>query len=92
VNPNVKFKSLPITDDNQKIEVVLDDNQQVSLRLSTWTEGLGWCQQKTMSFDGAMLEDLQRAITAARLKYNRQQSENGQEIPSAKVLSFPIAA
>lgn len=92
MNANVKFKSLPIADDNQKIEVVLGENEQVTLKLSTWTEGLGWCQQKTMSFDGEMLEDLQRAITAARLKYNRQRAENGEEVQSAKVLAFPIAA
>lgn len=92
MNTNVKFQSLPIGDDNQKIEVVLDEKEQVTLRLSTWTEGLGWCQQKTLSFDGAMLEELHRALGVARLKYNRQQAENGQEYQPAKILSFPAAA
>lgn len=91
-NAALKFQSLPITDENQKIEVLLDENGQVSLKLSTWTEGLGWCSQKTMNFDGEMLDELHRAIAAARLKYNRQRAENNEEIKSAKVLTFPIAA
>lgn len=89
---NLKFKSLPIEDDNQKIEVRLENDNQVSLQLSTWTEGLGWCTQKTMSFDAAMLDDLQRALIVARNKINCERVESGETIQSAKVIRLPFAA
>lgn len=89
---NLKFKSLPIEDDNQKIEVQLDSENQVTLRLSTWTEGLGWCQQKTMSFDAGVLDDLQRALIVARNKINRERAEAGEEVQSAKIIRLPFAA
>jgi len=89
---NLKFKSLPIGDDEKKIEVLLDENEQVTLRLSTWTEGLGWCNQKTMSFDAEMLEDLQHALTVAKHKLIRQKLDEGEEFQSSKVIQFPSAA
>ncbi|HEX8265599.1 MAG TPA: hypothetical protein VF596_09355 [Pyrinomonadaceae bacterium] len=89
---NLKFKSLPIENDNQKIEVQLDDENQVTLRLSTWTEGLGWCTQKTMSFDAAMLDDVQRALIIARNKIKREQMEKGEEKQTSKVIYMPFAA
>lgn len=89
---NLKFQSLPIADDNQKIEVAMDENGQVTLRLSTWAENLGWRSQKTMNFDGEMLEELNRALSAARLKFNQQRIESGREIQSGNVLTFPVAA
>ncbi len=89
---NLKFKSLPIENDNQKIEVQLDSENQVTLKLSTWTEGLGWCAQKTMSFDADVLDDLQRALIVARNKINRERAESGEELQSAKVIRLPFAA
>jgi hypothetical protein len=89
---NLKFKSLPIENDNQKIEVQLDAENQVTLKLSTWTEGLGWCAQKTLSFDSDVLEDLQRALLVARNKINRERAETGKEIQAAKVIKLPFAA
>lgn len=84
---NVAVKFLPVFSDEKKVEVSLQDNQAV-IKLSTWTEDLGWCGQKTMSFDAEMLDDLHRVIMAARLKLKRQKAEN-QEGESAKVLQFP---
>ena len=89
---NLKFKSLPIEDDNQKIEVLLDAENQVTLKLSTWTEGLGWCAQKTMSFDAQMLDELQRALIVARNKINRERAESKEEAQTAKVIRLPFAA
>ncbi len=89
---NLKFKSLPIGDDDQKVEVLLDENGQVTLKLSTWTEGLGWCCQKTMSFDAALLEDLNRALLVARHKINRERDDKGEETQTAKVIKLPFAA
>lgn len=83
---------MPIENDNQKIEVQLDSENQVLLRLSTWAEGLGWCQQKTLSFDADVLDDLQRALIVARNKINRQRADSGEEIQSAKIIRMPFAA
>ncbi len=87
-NKAVKF--LPIFSDEKKVEVSLEDTQAI-IKLSTWTENLGWCGQKTMSLDAEMLDDLHRVISAARLKLLRQKTENQEEteILSAKVLRFP---
>jgi|GEM_PF-2470757 len=89
---NLKFKSLPIENDNQKIEVRLDADNQVTLKLSTWTEGLGWCSQKTMTFDSDVLDDLQRALIVARNKINRERNESSEETQTAKIIRLPFAA
>jgi hypothetical protein len=91
-NAAVKFQSLPIADENQKIEVILNENGQVAIKLSTWTEGLGWCSQKTLNFDGSMLADLHRALSAARVKYDGRRETGSNSQISAKILTFPIAA
>lgn len=85
---NVAVKILPVVSDEKKIEVSLKDDQAV-IKLSTWTEDLGWCGQKTMSLDAEMLDDLHRAITAVRLKLKRQKAENQERIEQVKVLQFP---
>lgn len=89
MSSNLAVNFLPIFSDEKKVEVSLDDDQAV-IKLSTWTEGLGWCGQKTLSLDAEMLDDLHRVITAARLKLNKQKAENQNEtaIPN-KVLQFP---
>lgn len=85
---NTAVKFLPIFSDEKKVEVSLQEDQAV-IKLSTWSEDLGWLGQKTMSLDAAMLDDLHRVITAARLKLNKQKAEDQTEISSAKVLQFP---
>lgn len=85
---NIAIKFLPIFSDEKKVEVSLQDDQAV-IRLSTWTDDLGWCGQKTLSLDAGMLDDLHRVITAARLKLNRHKAENQDEIAGTKVLQFP---
>jgi hypothetical protein len=93
---NTAVKFTPIFSDEKKVEVSLNDDQAV-IKLSTWTEDLGWCGQKTLSLDAAMLDDLHRVISAARIKLNRQKSESRKdkitedapENASAKVLRFP---
>ena len=86
LNSAVKFS--PIFSDEKKVEVSLQDDQAV-IKLSTWSEDLGWLGQKTLSLDAEMLDDLHRLITAARLKLNKHKSEDQTEINSAKVLRFP---
>lgn len=85
-NSAVNF--LPIFSDEKKVEVSLQEDQAV-IKLSTWTDDLGWCGQKTMSLDAEMLDELHRVISAARIRLNRQKSENGNETEPARVLEFP---
>ena len=93
---NTAVKFTPIFSDEKKVEVSLHDDQAV-IKLSTWTEDLGWCGQKTLSLDAAMLDDLHNVITAARIKLNRQKAENrvdeetdaDSENDSARILRFP---
>jgi hypothetical protein len=81
---------LPSIHNDKKIEVSLENNEAV-LQLLTWTEGLGWCCQKTMRLEAEMLDDLHRVITAARYKINQQKVDKS-EFSSAKVLEFPAVA
>jgi len=89
-NSAVKFS--PIITDEKKVEVSLQDNQAV-IKLSTWTEDLGWCGQKTLSLDAEMLNELQGVISAARIKLKQQNVErvleSSEENESARILQFP---
>jgi hypothetical protein len=81
--------------EERKIEVLVesgDDCQQVVLRYSTWTDGLGWCGQKTIRLDAEHLDDLHRALTVARHRINRQRAEAGQTPEPCKVIQLPTLA
>lgn len=82
----------PIFTTDKKVEVSLQNDQAV-IKLSTWTEDLGWCGQKTLSLNAEMLDELQKVITAARIKMKRQNAdrepERTEEKQSPKVLQFP---
>lgn len=84
---NTATKFLPIVSDEQKIDVTLEKDEAV-IRLSTWTEDLGWCTQKTLRIDADMLEDLHRVIASARYRRNAEHGEE-KDIQSGKVLEFP---
>lgn len=88
---NTAIQFLPVVSDEKKVEVSLVGDQTV-IRLSTWTDDLGWCSQKTMSLDADMLDDLHRVITAARLKLNRQNADEAGEIRDSKILIFPSSS
>jgi hypothetical protein len=85
---NAAVKFLPVVSDEKKIEVSLQGEQAV-IKLSTWTEDLGWLTQKTMSLDAEMLDDLQRVIAAARVRLSNQNVENQETARSVNVLRFP---
>lgn len=85
---NLATKFLPIVSDEKKIEVSLTDTQAV-IKLSTWTEDLGWCGQKTLTVDADMLDDLHRVIASARYKLNNKKSETEEAFQTKKVLEFP---
>lgn len=88
MSTNAAVKFLPIFSDEKKVEVSLEEDQAV-IKLSIWTEGLGWCGQKTLSLDAEMLDDLHRVIAAAKLKLNKQKAEDQEGAIPAKVLQFP---
>jgi predicted DCC family thiol-disulfide oxidoreductase YuxK len=85
---NLAVKFLPIVSDEKKIDVSLKNDQTV-IKLSTWTEDLGWLCQKTLSLDAEMLDDLHRVIATARYKINKRRAEQGELNKSSKVLEFP---
>jgi len=88
MHANTATKLSPIIYDRKKLEVSLD-NDKTSIKLSTWTETLGWCGQKTLQVDVEMLNDLHRLITKARYKANKNQAEK--EPPRHnKIIEFPI--
>jgi hypothetical protein len=90
MHTNTAKQFSPSIHDDKKIEVSLENNEAV-LKLSTWTEDLGWCCQKTMRIEAQMLDDLQRAITAARYKLNQQKADRN-EFSIGKILEFPVIA
>ena len=81
--------------EDRKVEVSIEsgkDGQEVVLRYSTWTDGLGWCSQKTIRLEGGELDDLHRALTVARHRINRHRAETGQTLESGKVIQLPTVA
>ena len=81
--------------EERKVEVSIEpgaDGEQVVLRSLTWTDGLGWCGQKTIRLDGADLDELHRALTVARHRVKRRRAEPGQPFETAKVIQLPTIA
>ena len=88
-------QSLDSSRPEQKIEVVMqsrDGEDRVALRLSTWTDGLGWCAQKTIELEAAQLDDLHRAVTVARRRLASRRAEADQPAAPAKVIHLPTVA
>jgi len=77
----------------QKVEVTFEllegGGEVVALRYLTWTDGLGWCCQKTIRVGGEQLEELHRAVTVARHRYRRQRAETGEPTAPAQVIQLP---
>ncbi len=85
MNSNAAVKFAPVFTEDQKVEVSLHDGEAV-IRLSTWQgDDLGWCGQKTMALDTAMIDELHRVLTAAKMKLHRE-SEIGQP---TNIIEFP---
>lgn len=85
---NIATKFLPIFTDEKKVEVSLTEEQAI-IKLSTWTEDLGWLCQKTLSIDTEMLDDLHRVIASARYRLNKQKVEKAMITENSNVLAFP---
>jgi len=82
------FSFAPVFSEERKVDVALQEDQAV-IKLSTWTDDLGWCCQKTFALDAEMLDELHTVIAAARLKLKRDRIESGGEVAHTKVLQFP---
>jgi hypothetical protein len=94
-NNSAVVQVLPSAREDQRVEVVLEQRGRedfVALRYSTWTEGLGWCCQKTIRLDGEQLEDLHRAVTVARHRISRRRGEAGQAARTSQVIQLPTLA
>jgi hypothetical protein len=77
------------------VEVSIEQHEGVErivLRQSTWTEGLGWCGQKTIRLDTEQLDDLHRALTVARQRINRQRAAAGHVQTTAQIIQLPTLA
>lgn len=85
---NTAIKFLPIFSDEKKIDVSLEDDQAV-IKLSTWTEDLGWSCQKTLSLEAEMLDELHRVIASARYRLKKQKAEAEEQAKPANVIAFP---
>jgi hypothetical protein len=81
---NKKF--LPLVDGESKVEVSLHGDL-VEIKLSTWTDGLGWCEQKTIRVPNSMLDDLHHLLSAARVSRDRVDAA---DCSQPKVINFPI--
>jgi hypothetical protein len=78
--------------ENQKVEVAFEQRdgvECVALRYFTWTEGLGWCCQKTIRVDGEQLDDLHRAVTVARHRFRSRRAEASEAQAPAQVIRLP---
>ncbi len=73
----------------QKVELVFEDDGRVALRYCTWTEGLGWCTQKTICLSAEQLEELHRAVTVARHRVRHRLADAEQLGEPAQVIQLP---
>jgi hypothetical protein len=82
--------------EDERVEVAIETHaggaERVVLRHSTWTEGLGWCSQKTIRLDSEQIDDLHRALTVARHRINRQRVEAGESKETGRVIQLPTFA
>ncbi len=85
---NTAVKFLPIVTEDQKVDVSLSGSE-ATIKLSTWNSDLGWCGQKTMTLDAAMLDDLHRVIAAARVRLAAAQTAEAGDIENPRILQFP---
>lgn len=85
---NTAIKFAPAVTDERRIDLAIDNDEAV-IQLSDWTEGLGWCTQKTLRVDLELLDEMHRLIAAARTRIRNSKIDSGEQIENAKVLQFP---
>lgn len=87
---NTAIELLPSINEDKKIDVSVSNDTAI-IKLSTFTDGLGWTCQKTLCLDSALLDDLHRAISAARYRINSHKTENN-IVSSSNIIEFPSVA
>ncbi len=92
---NAILQVLQTPNSDQRLEVAIEQHEgteQIVLRHATWTDGLGWCGQKTIRLDAEHLDDLHRALTVARHRRNRRAADAGRAHKPAQVIQLPTLA
>lgn len=88
-------RTLDAAREDKKVEVAYEQHEGaevVALRYMTWTDGLGWCCQKTIRVEEAQLDELHRALTVARHRARRRAADSGATQTPAQVIQFPSLA
>lgn len=81
--------------EDKKVEVAYEQHEGaevVALRYMTWTDGLGWCCQKTIRVEENQLDELHRALTVARHRARRKAADAGAAHTPTQVIQFPSIA
>ncbi|HVF26699.1 MAG TPA: hypothetical protein VM943_00580 [Pyrinomonadaceae bacterium] len=92
---NTATHILPSSEANQRIEVSFEQHdgaERVALRYSTWTDGLGWCGQKTIRLNAGQLDELHRTLTVARHRMSHRHAEADQLDEPAQIIQLPTFA
>ncbi|REJ78043.1 MAG: hypothetical protein DWQ47_16985 [Acidobacteria bacterium] len=89
MQPQTAHQLAPFFGDDQKIDVSVEEGHAV-IKLSTWEEDLGWTCQKTIRLEENLVEDLHRALSAARRRFSSSRSLADQD--PAKVIAFPAVS
>jgi hypothetical protein len=87
---NAAAQFLPSISNDKKVEVIIENDEAV-IKLSTFTENLGWCSQKTMRLDAGLLDELHHIIAAARYKLNSHKPKES-VAEFSNVIEFPKVA
>lgn len=81
--------------EDRKVEVSYEQHEGaevLALRYMTWTDGLGWCCQKTIRVEEDQLDELHRALTVARHRARRKAADAGAPHAPAQVIQLPSLA
>lgn len=81
--------------EDRKVEVSYEQHEGaevLALRYMTWTDGLGWCCQKTIRVEEDQLDELHRALTVARHRARRKAADAGAPHTPAQVIQLPSLA
>lgn len=77
------------------VEIVFEEHaggEQLAIKYLTWTDGLGWCCQKTIKIDADRLDELHRAVAVARQRVSRRRAQTGQTAQAGQVIHLPTLA
>lgn len=92
---NATAQTLQRAEADKRIEVAIERHGEaecVVLRHLTWTDGLGWCGQKTIRLEANQLDEVHRALMIARHRLIRERAEAGEFSEPAQVIQLPTLA